>query len=105
MADRVDFISVNLPALLRRPAFQVGMRLATAPTRRCSSERPSLLRDRGAPRYLQGNGATWQGNTSCTAGRCDLVVSAPDGGDQIRHLSTFVLRPEAPANSSRSCRM
>jgi hypothetical protein len=54
MADTVDFVSVSRPALLRSPAFQVGMRAATALTRRCSSE--SIVG--GAPRYLQGNDKT-----------------------------------------------
>lgn len=50
IADSVDLVSVSRPALLSRPAFQVGIRMATESMSFCSSERRSLERERGAPR-------------------------------------------------------
>jgi hypothetical protein len=50
MAESVAWVSVNLPAVLSRPAFQVRMRFATASTSCCSTARCSLTTDSGAPK-------------------------------------------------------
>ena len=97
IADRVVYVSVARPAVVRRPAFHVGMRTATASTSTSSSARLSLEIESGVPRYLVGKSWTRQGNTSCTA----WMSSAEQRIGVIVHLSRLVDRPEAPAKSSR----
>jgi hypothetical protein len=58
IADRVVLVRVERPVLVNRPAFQVGILATAASTKHCSSEHRSLLIERGAPRYVNGNGDT-----------------------------------------------
>ena len=91
IAERVVCVSVALPTLVRRPAFQVGIRAATASTSTCSSARLSLDSDKGAPRYLVGKSWSLQGNTSWTA----WITSEEHRIGVIVHLSRLVDRPDA----------
>jgi hypothetical protein len=50
ITERVDYVKVALPAFVKMPAFQVGIRAASASTRACSLARHNLESDRGAPR-------------------------------------------------------
>ena len=96
MADRVVCVSVALPVGVSSPAFQVGSLAATLSTMACSQLRGSLERCSGAPRYMDGNACSLQGKTSRTAS----ISSCEHRIGEMAHLSTFVARPEAPANSS-----
>jgi hypothetical protein len=65
IAESVDLARVTRPALVSRPAFQVGIREAMASMSGCSSVRRSRLSDRGIPKYLHGNGDRTHGNACC----------------------------------------
>ena len=97
IADRVTFVRSVRPACVRMPDFQVGTLEEMESTNSCSSALLSLMSDRGMPRYLHGNGASTQGKTCWTS----ATISSVHRMGVATHLSTLVIRPDAPAKSCR----
>lgn len=100
MADGVALVSSTLPALVSKPAFQVGILAATTSISGCSSARRRRRRESGIPRYLEGKWDTTHGNASCTSAmalssqrigvsREDTLV---DISDKARHTSEKLQR-------------
>jgi hypothetical protein len=97
IADRVTLVSSTLLAWVRSPDFHVGIRAEMESKSGYSSDRLSMLSDSGIPRYLQGNGATTQGNTCCIV----AIISSLQRMGVATHLSMLVTNPDAPAKSWR----
>jgi hypothetical protein len=83
-------VRVTLPALIKRPAFQVGILAATASIRGSSTARLRRLSDRGIPRYLHGKLTTEHGKASWTAAK---VSSSHEIGVAM-HFAGLLARPD-----------